>query len=409
MEKCIAIIGTLDTKGHEFRFIKNVIEGNGLKTLVIDTGVMGEPVFEADIARETVAGAGGKDLEVLRRNNHRGEAIDVMMKGARRVLEELHQSGRIQGVISMGGSAGTTIGSYAMQGMPVGFPKMMVSTVASGDTSPYVDVKDITMMYSVVDISGINSLSKVILSNAADGISGMVLLAKEIPMEEKPLLAATMFGVTTPAVTTAREFLEARGFEVLVFHATGSGGRAMESLIEAGYIKGVLDLTTTEWCDELMGGVLGAGPHRLEAAGKMGIPQVVSTGALDMVNFGPMASVPDQYKDRNLYKHNATITLMRTTPEENRRLGEVIAGKLNGAGGKTALYLPLKGVSMIDVPGQPFHDPEADQVLFDTLKAGVDQKKVEIVALDTDINDPDFAIAMAKRLVEMMEGQANEN
>jgi len=286
---------------------------------------------------------------------------------------------------------------------------MMVSTVASGDTSPYVDVKDITMMYSVVDISGINSLSKVILSNAADGISGMVLLAKEIPMEEKPLLAATMFGVTTPAVTTAREFLEARGFEVLVFHATGSGGRAMESLIEAGYIKGVLDLTTTEWCDELMGGVLGAGPHRLEAAGKMGIPQVVSTGALDMVNFGPMASVPDQYKDRNLYKHNATITLMRTTPEENRRLGEVIAGKLNGAGGKTALYLPLKGVSMIDVPGQPFHDPEADQVLFDTLKAGVDQKKVEIVALDTDINDPDFAIAMAKRLVEMMEGQANEN
>ncbi|OPL07497.1 MAG: hypothetical protein AVO33_05075 [delta proteobacterium ML8_F1] len=409
MEKCIAIIGTLDTKGREFKFIKDAIEGNGLQTLVIDTGVMGGAAFTADIASEEVALAGGKSLEALREARDRGMAMDVMMTGARKVLEDLYEAGAIHGVIGMGGSAGTTIGSYAMQGMPVGFPKMMVSTVASGDTSPYVDVKDITMMYSVVDISGVNSLSKVILSNAADGISGMVLLAKAMEIEEKPLIGATMFGVTTPAVTAAREYLESKGYEVLVFHATGSGGRAMESLIEAGYIKGVLDVTTTEWCDELMGGVLSAGAHRLEAAARKGIPQVVSTGALDMVNFGPYQTVPEHYKSRNLYKHNATITLMRTTPEENRQLGSVIAAKLNESKGKTVLFLPLKGVSMIDVEGQPFYDPEADRVLFETLQAEIDPGIVTVEAMDTDINDPAFAIAMAKRLIDLMEVQSSEN
>jgi uncharacterized protein (UPF0261 family) len=402
MTKTIAIIGTLDTKGEEFHFLKTVIEAQGLKTLVIDAGVHGEPYFQPDVKAEAVADLGGEALESLRKKNDRGRAIDVMMRGATRCLQELQEEDRVHGVISLGGTAGTTIGTSAMRAMPVGFPKLMVSTVASGDTRPYVDVKDITMMYSVVDISGINSLSAKILSNAAKAIAGMVGYTYALELEKKPLIGATMFGVTTPCVTTARTYLEEQGYEVLVFHATGTGGRAMESLIADGFISGVLDITTTEWCDELVGGVLSAGPHRLEAAGKRGIPQVVSVGALDMVNFGPYDTVPGAFAGRKLYKHNATVTLMRTTPSENEALGKIIAEKLNAAQGPTALYLPLKGVSMIDVEGQPFHDPEADRVLFDTLRTHV-KAPVELHELETPINEDTFALAMAKRLVSMME------
>jgi uncharacterized protein (UPF0261 family) len=290
-----------------------------------------------------------------------------------------------------------------MRALPVGIPKVMVSTVASGDTRPYVDVKDIMMMYSVVDISGINSISRRILTNAAFAVAGMV--RGEVPpaKEEKPLIGATMFGVTTPCVTKAREYLEERGYEVLVFHATGTGGRAMESLVEAGFIKGVLDITTTEWCDELVGGILSAGPNRLEAAGKAGIPQVVSTGALDMVNFGPMETVPERFKGRKLYKHNPSVTLMRTTNEENAQLGKIIAEKLNAAKGPTALFLPLEGVSLYDVEGKPFYDPQADAALFKAIRENIDRTKVELIEMDTDINDERFALAMAKKLAEMME------
>ncbi len=402
MSKTIAIIGTLDTKGEEFQFLKTVIEAQGLKTLVIDAGVHGEPFFTPEVPASDIAELGGSTLETLRQKNDRGTAIDVMMKGATACLVKLQTEDRVQGVISLGGTAGTTIGTSAMRAMPVGFPKVMVSTVASGDTRPYVDVKDITMMYSVVDISGINSLSAKILSNAAKAVAGMVGYSFDIELEKKPLIGATMFGVTTPCVTTARAYLEEKGFEVLVFHATGTGGRAMESLIEDGFISGVLDITTTEWCDELVGGVLSAGPHRLEAAGKRGIPQVVSVGALDMVNFGPIHSVPDQFTDRNLYKHNATVTLMRTTASENEALGKIIAEKLNAAQGPTALYLPMKGVSMIDVEGQPFYDPEADRVLFGTLRENIDEQ-VELHEVEAEINDESFALTMAKRLVSMME------
>ena len=292
-----------------------------------------------------------------------------------------------------------------MQRLPVGVPKVMVSTLASGDTRPYVGIKDITMMYSVVDILGVNSLSSQILANAAFAVVGMVKGNKPKLDEHKPLIAATMFGVTTPCVTEARNFLEEHGYEVLVFHATGTGGKAMESLIEEGFIKGVLDITTTELCDELVGGVLSAGPDRLEAAGKKGIPQVVSTGALDMVNFGPIDSVPDKFKDRNLYKHNPTVTLMRTTVEENRKLAEIIAEKLNKAKGKTTLFLPLKGVSMIDVEGQPFYGPREDEMLFKTLREKIDENRVEIMEKDTDINDKEFAIMMAKKLINLIENQ----
>lgn len=401
--KKVVILGTLDTKGEEFKFIKDIIEAQGMATLVINAGVLGKPHFQPDIANTQVAEAGGTELAELIAANDRGRAIDVMMKGSAKIMADLEKQGVIGAVISLGGTAGTTIGTHAMQSLSVGVPKLMVSTVASGDTRPYVGNKDITMMYSVVDISGINTISSKILANAAFAVAGMAKGTTPVLEQEKPLLAATMFGVTTPCVTTAREYLESKGYEVLVFHATGAGGGSMEDLITAGFIKGVLDITTTEWCDELVGGVFNAGPHRLEAAGKMGIPQVVSTGALDMVNFGAMDTVPEQFKGRNLYKHNATVTLMRTTVDENRQLGQIIADKLNMTTGPTALFLPLKGVSLIDAEGQPFYGPEEDQVLFDTLRANINKDKVELIEMDANINDEPFALAMAKKLIDMLE------
>lgn len=403
MNKAVVVLGTFDTKGVEFKFIKDIIESQGVPTISVNAGVKGPPHFTPDISNEEVAKAGGLSLRELIEKNDRGAAIDVMMKGAAQIVTGLYQEGKVAGIISLGGSAGTTIGSYVMQALPVGVPKIMVSTVASGDTRPYVGVKDVTMMYSVIDISGINVLSSQILANAANAIAGMA--KGKVPEIEggKVLLGATMFGVTTPCVTRAREYLEEHGYEVLVFHATGTGGRAMESLIESGFIKGVLDVTTTEWCDELVGGVFTAGPTRNEAAAKAGIPQVVSTGALDMVNFGPMDTVPPQFKGRNLYKHNPTITLMRTTVEENAKMGEIIASKLNMAKAAAALFIPLKGVSLIDMEGQVFYGPEEDKALFDALKKNINNPKVEIIEMDTDINDEAFALAMAKKLIELME------
>lgn len=405
MKGKVVLLGTLDTKGQEFKYIKDVVESSGSQTLVIDAGVKGKPFFTPDISNEEVARAGGTPLEELLARNDRGLAVDVMMHGAARIVKKLYEEGEIAALISLGGSAGTTIGTHAMQALPVGVPKLMVSTLASGDTRPYVGVKDVTMMYSVVDISGLNSLSRKILGNAALAVAGMAkgTLPRTVE-EEKPLVAATMFGVTTPCVTTAREYMESKGYEVLIFHATGAGGKGMESLIEGGFIQGLLDITTTEWCDELVGGVLSAGPKRMEAAGKAGIPQVVSVGALDMVNFGPPETVPEKFKERLFYQHNPTVTLMRTTVEENRQLGKIIAGKLNASKGPTALFLPLKGVSLIDIEGQPFWNPEADQALFDTLRSEINPQVVEIIEMDTDINDPVIARAMVDKLISMISG-----
>jgi uncharacterized protein (UPF0261 family) len=284
----------------------------------------------------------------------------------------------------------------------VGVPKLIVSTLASGDTRPYVGAKDVTMMYSVVDIAGINQISARILANAAGAIAGMAKASAPAAREARPLVGATMFGVTTPAVTRARERLEELGYEVLVFHATGTGGQSMEALVDGGFLAGVLDLTTTELADELVGGVLSAGPDRLEAAGAAGVPQVVSLGALDMVNFGPKDTVPERFAERNLYVHNPTVTLMRTTAEENAELGRRIAEKLNRAGSPTVLFVPLGGVSAIDVDGQPFHDPQADAALFDALREHLDRDRVEVREIDAQVNDPAFATAMADRLHELI-------
>ncbi|MHB8136046.1 MAG: Tm-1-like ATP-binding domain-containing protein [Anaerolineaceae bacterium] len=401
MAKTILIIGTLDTKSMEFAYIRDLIQGRGHQTIMLDAGVMNAPSVPADISAEEVAKAGGSTLADLRKANDRGSALDVMGAGTKAIALKLIEEGKIDGVISLGGSGGTAIATTAMKAMPVGFPKIMVSTMASGNVASYVDVKDITMMYSVVDVAGLNILSRRILANAAGAISGMVEQITT-PGQDKPLIAATMFGVTTPCVTAVRERLESAGYEVLVFHATGSGGRSMEALISNGFIRAVADITTTEWCDELVGGVLSAGPERLDAAAKRGTPQVVSLGALDMVNFGPMDTVPEQFKGRNLYKHNASVTLMRTTPEECAKLGKIIANKLNQSIGPTCLMIPLKGVSMIDAPGQPFFSPEADQALFNAIRENLDSAKVELVELDLHINDPAFSSAIAEKLLTML-------
>ncbi len=400
--KTIAIIGTFDTKGKEFKFIKDLVEQAGLGTLCIHTGVF-EPLFTPDVSNTQVAAAVGEDLAALAARKDRGEAMDVMSRGAEKLVPELFAQGKFDGIISIGGSGGTSLATPAMRALPVGIPKVMVSTMASGNVAQYVGTSDIMMVPSVVDAEGLNEISMRIFTNAANALIGMVSAFREIPNNGRPLLAATMFGVTTPCIKTAKAYLEDHGYEVLVFHATGAGGKSMEALIDAGFIKGVLDITTTEWCDELYGGVLNAGPNRLEAAGRKGIPQVVSVGALDMVNFGPMDTVPAENLGRNLYKHNPTVTLMRTTAEENVGLGRVIAEKLNMAKGRTALFLPLRGVSMIDAEGQPFYGPEEDRALFETLRANIGPG-VELVEMDNNINDDEFAVAAARKLLDLLEG-----
>lgn len=364
---------------------------------------MGEPQLTPDISADEVAQAGGSSLQALRDEGDRGNSVTVMAQGAAVLVAEKQAAGEIDGIISLGGSAGTTIGTTAMQAVPVGVPKIMVSTLASGDTSPYVQSKDICMMYSVVDIAGINRLSRQILANAAGAIVGMV--NAEAPTNtaaDKPLIAATMFGVTTPCVTKAREILEAAGYEVLVFHATGTGGQAMEDLVKGGFLAGVLDATTTELADELVGGILSAGPDRLEAAGQSGLPQVVAPGALDMVNFGPPDTVPEKFSDRLFYQHNPTVTLMRTTAEETAELGRTMARKLSEAQGPTTVIIPTQGVSAIDKTGQPFDSPEARAAWIDNLKAHIGDT-VTVIEMDAHINDDAFATKLAETLLNSIQ------
>ena len=397
----VVLVGTLDTKGVEYDYLRSRLREQGVDVVLVDAGVMGEPLAEPDIGREEVARAAGAEVTELAATGDRGAAVETMARGAAEIVKRLRAEGRLDGILGLGGSGGSAIATYAMRQLPVGVPKLMVSTVASGDTRPYVGAVDVTMMYSVVDIAGINQISARILTNAAAAIAGMAdAQAIEIADTGKPLVGATMFGVTTPCVTRARERLEELGYEVLVFHATGTGGQSMEALMRGGFIAAALDATTTELADDLVGGVLSAGPDRLEAAGEVGIPQVVSLGALDMVNFGPMETVPERFRERRLYVHNTTITLMRTTPEECAELGRRIARKLNAAQGPVSLFIPLRGISLIAVEGQVFYDPDADKALLAALRADLDHS-VDVRELNTDINDPAFAEAMADRLHEL--------
>jgi uncharacterized protein (UPF0261 family) len=403
----VVLLGTLDTKGVEYDYLRARLRDEGVEVVLVDTGVMGTPLAEPDVSRQAVARAAGADVGDLADTGDRGAAVEAMAEGAAEIVKDLHARGRLDAVLALGGSGGTAIAAHAMRELPVGVPKLVVSTMASGDTRPYVGAVDVTLMYSVVDIAGLNPISERILANAAAAAVGMAKAEPPAAAEEKPLVGATMFGVTTPCVNEARKRLEELGYEVLVFHATGTGGQSLEALIRSGFVTASLDITTTELADELVGGVLSAGPHRLEAAGELGIPQVVSLGALDMVNFGPQETVPAEFRGRLLYKHNPTVTLMRTTAEECAQLGRVIATKLNAARGPLTVFVPLRGVSLIATEGQVFHDPAADEALFGALREHLDPD-VEVRELDTEINDPEFARALADRLDELYRAWSRE-
>jgi len=396
--KTIAVIAALDTKGQEAAFVRDLIESRGHHALVIDSGVLGTPGIAATVGRDVVARAGGDDIDALRTSGDKARAMAAMYRGAAVIAAQLHGEGRIDGMIGLGGTAGTTIGTSAMRALPVGFPKVMVSTVAAGDTRAYVGTKDVTMMYSVVDIAGLNGISTRILANAAGAIIGMVETEPPV-VTARPVIAASMFGNTTTLVDRARGIMETAGYEVLVFHATGAGGQTMESLIADGFITGVYDVTTTEWADELAGGVFAAGPTRLDAAAQAGIPQVVAPGCLDMVNFGGPDTVPAHYRGRKLYEWNPSVTLMRTTPEENAQLGRILATKVNASTAPVTVFLPLGGVSQLDSPGGEFWWPEADAALYDAIKATL-RPDIPLVSLDLNVNDPAFADATTARLLE---------
>ncbi len=436
----VYLLVTLDTKGEEAALVRDALVGQGADVIVVDTGCVGEPSFPGDVTREEVFVAAGTTLQEMTTTADRGLAIKRASEGARKIVQAAFEQGTLDGLLALGGSAGTTIGTAAMQCLPLGVPKLMVSTLASGQVRQWVCDKDIMMLNSVVDIAGINRISRLVLNQAAVAMQGM---AKQYaserssemphdnrqhdndphdnnqhdnnphdnnprdnnprddnPHDDKPLVAATMFGVTTPCVQRARQVLEEHGFEVLIFHATGNGGQAMESLIHDGVIVGVLDITTTELADELVGGTLSAGPTRLTAAGECSIPQVISVGATDMVNFGPVGSIPTEFEGRLFYEHNPTVTLMRTTAQENQKLGREIARKANAAGGVTTVMLPLHGVSAIDATGQPFEDEHARQSLFQAIRE--DRASFELVEANLHINDEEFAELAAMKLVEMI-------
>lgn len=406
MADTVVLAGALDTKGADFAFVKELIEAAGLATLVVDFGVMGEPAFAPDVTRAEVCAAGGGDLAHLAAGGHKDEAMATMARGLAAVVSRLHGEGRLHGIIGMGGSGGTSLAASAMRELPVGVPKVMVSTVGGGDVSAFAGTKDITFMPSVVDVAGINRISRAIYANAAGAIAGMVRTragaAAAAPAgSERPLLTASMFGNTTTAVEHARGLLEAAGYEVLVFHATGSGGRTMEGLIADGYVGGSLDLTTTELADTVCGGVFDAGPDRCRAASRAGVPAVLVPGCVDMANFGGPDTVPERYRGRLLYEWNPDVTLLRTNVDENRRIGEMIAAAANAATAAVAVVVPLGGVSMLDSAGERFWDPAADRACFEAIRANL-RADIPFLEDEHNVNDPEFSGRVAKLLLEML-------
>ncbi|MEV8531711.1 Tm-1-like ATP-binding domain-containing protein [Streptomyces sp. NPDC051211] len=409
----VVLVGTLDTKGVEYGWLRERLLRAGVEVVLVDTGVMGEPRVRADVPREVVARAAGTELSELRAVADRGAAVTAMARGAEATVLRLHAEGRLDAILALGGSGGTSIATRAMRALPLGVPKLMVSSMASGDVSVYVGSSDITMMYSVVDIAGINSVTAPVLANAAEAAAGMAkgfaqasrdlrevgaIGAGGLGSGGRPLIAASMAGVTTVGVDAARERLTELGYEVLVFHVSGTGGRTLEALAGQGVFAGVLDLTLSELADELCGGILTAGPDRLSAAGRAGIPQVVSLGALDMVKFGPLEKLPERVRYRRVRVHNPSITVIRTTKEECAELGRLVAAKLRVATGPTAVCLPLRGLSTLGAPDGPYHDPAADSALFTALREGLRGSSAEVFDHDTHINDPEFGRAAADRL-----------
>jgi uncharacterized protein (UPF0261 family) len=401
----VFVIATLDTKGIEAALVRDLLVAHGVKAKLVDAGCLGKPQAVPDVTREQVFEAAGTSLAAAVAGGDRGSAVERAAEGVTILLQRLHAQGQVAGVVGLGGSAGTIIGTMAMRALPLGLPKLMISTLASGNVRNFVGGRDIMMLYSVVDILGINRISRTVLTNAANAMAGMVQGPAPLPAgNDRPLVAASMFGVTTPCVERAREVLEAAGYEVLVFHATGIGGQTMESLIRDGYFAGVLDITTTELADEVAGGVLSAGPDRLTAAGEAGVPQVVSVGATDMVNFYEFDAVPPRFQVRKLHRHNAQVTLMRTTAAECAQIGTDIGQKLARGRGPRAILLPRQGVSALDREGQPFDDPAARRALFQSIRAAAEG--VEVQEIDGHLNDPAFADAAAGKLLTLMSSRS---
>ncbi len=404
--KTICLIGAFDTKGAEYAFVRQQIVARGHRVLTVNTGIMGSTdLFPVDVEAHDVALAGGRGLEQLRERKDRGEAIKVMCAGAPAIVKSLYDDGTIAGIIGMGGTGGTAVVTAAMRALPIGIPKVCISTTASGDVSAYVGTKDVTMIPSIVDVAGINRISRMIFSRAAGAICGMV--ETDIPegSGDRPVIAASMFGNTTPCVNACVEALSAEGYEVLVFHATGTGGKTMESLVKEGLVDAVLDITTTEWADTVCGGVFDAGPERLDAAGQRVIPHLIVPGCVDMANFNAMETVPERYRKtkRTFYEWTPSVTLMRTNKEENEEMGKIFAEKANAAKGPVAFLIPLRGVSILDGDNQPFCDREADRAMFDAIEAHV-REGIEVVEMDNNINDAEFSAKAVRMMLTLIKG-----
>jgi len=404
MSKTVLVVGTFDTKGSEHAFLREQILSQGCHVVTLDVGVVGAATeIPVDVSADEVARAAETDLETLRAANDRGAAMKCMAEGAAKVVRRMFDDGKFHGIIGMGGSGGSSILCQAMRGLPLGVPKVCVSTVAGSNTSEYVGTKDIVMFPSVTDIAGVHRFSKIVFTRAAGAICGMVRSAPAAATDNRRLIVASMFGNTTQCLDACRAGLDQAGYEVLVFHAIGTGGRTMEGMIDEGYAAACLDLTTTEWADEICHGIFSAGPDRLSAAGRAGIPHVIAPGCIDMVNYGPLSSVPQRYRDagRLFYQWNPQVTLMRTNVEENEQLGRIFAAKANAARGPLAILLPLRGLSILGGEGERFFDPDADQAMFHSLRKHL-RNDLEIHEIDANINDrafSDFAVETTLRLL----------
>jgi len=404
MPKTICILGAFDTKGEDHAFLRQEILRRGCHVVTVNIGILGSTnLFPTDYGAEDIAGAGEVDLANLRSRKDKAAAMKAFDIAVPKLVQRLFSEGKFDGIIGMGGSGGSAIIASAMRALPIGVPKVLVSTVASGDVSFYVRGKDILMMPSIVDVAGVNRVSRLVYSRAAGAICGMVETEAPATATDRPIITASMFGNTTDCVNACAKALKEKGFEVLVFHATGAGGRAMETLVSDGLVEAVLDITTTEWADELCGGVFSAGRDRLDAPGQRGLPHLIVPGCVDMVNFGAPATVPARYREakRLFYEWNPSVTLMRTNVDENQQMGEIFARKANAAKAPVAFLLPLHGVSMLDGDGQPFCDRAADQAIFDAIRKHL-RPGIPVVESDHNINDPDFAAKAVEMMLQLI-------
>jgi len=399
----VVLLGTLDTKAEELSYLRERLRIAGVDTLLVDAGIVGPPGLAADVEREEVAAATGFDLAAAGAGEERGAAVAAMAEAAAAAVRRLRTEGRCDGILGVGGGTNTTIATAAMRALPFGLPKLMVTTQSGEAAAAFVGTSDIVLMPSVADVAGVNVILARVLANAAGAMAGMVGAPPLPSASGGPRIAATMFGVTTPCVAVAREALVSRGYEVVAFHATGTGGRAMEGLLRDGFFTGVLDATTTELADEVVGGTLAAGPDRLRAAGALGLPQVVSLGALDIVNFGAPETVPARFAGRTFSAHNPQATLMRTDAAESEAIGAELGRRLSAARGPTAVFVPLRGVSALSGAGRVFDDAEADAALFGGLRRTLGGE-AELHEIDAHVNDPEFGLAMAGRLADYLGG-----